>query len=313
MLAPDAPEPAQQASSYSGGPDPRPQVAIILATWRRELPMMERVLEETRGAGQCGMRKFFNGSYKAARLTAAVEQLVPALRQVAIHEGALDGTLEEIIAEGLRPRDGWREDARPVMDAYLHTRYALEACAESARILETVPSLWGPPICWMYALAATMGEYDAKEWRRIKRGRENAAAEDPAAQERVGEVRIWLDDLRDPEDPAIQRDFGAHGDEAWCKTMQEALGLLAEGHVAHISFDHDLGAEETGYDLAKILEQYAAHGRGVQVAWNVHTANPVGRAKIFLAMRRADQLWEERRAAQVAADGVDGKSPEVGG
>jgi len=48
-----------------------------------------------------------------------------------------------------------------------------------------------------------------------------------------GGLRVWLDDERDPTDPQVQRDFGAHGDEIWVKTAPEAIKMLEQGRCLH--------------------------------------------------------------------------------
>jgi len=75
-------------------------------------------------------------------------------------------------------------------------------------------------------------------------------------------VRIYLDDYR--EKP-----------EGWtlAKTVEEAIELLENNEVTHISLDHDLGMDEkTGYALCKWMtanKKWPEH-----VAF--HSANPVG-------------------------------------
>jgi len=108
-------------------------------------------------------------------------------------------------------------------------------------------------------------------------------------------VRLWLDDVRDPADSHVQRDFGSVGDEIWVKTPSEAIDMLREGNVAHISLDHDLGDDEiigTGYDLAKWIEEAAFNKKIQRIAWRVHSANPVGRTRMASAMQSADRFWD---------------------
>ncbi len=102
-------------------------------------------------------------------------------------------------------------------------------------------------------------------------------------------MKIWLDDVR----PAP---------EGWthCYTFGEALIKIgAEAmfgqDLDEISFDHDLGEEKTGYDLARFLEMLAYQGVFKVNKWTVHSANPVGKANIEMAMRNADRYWEERK------------------
>ena len=94
-------------------------------------------------------------------------------------------------------------------------------------------------------------------------------------------VRLWLDDVR----PMPYR-F-----DMWCKTAVEAVILLQSNSVEHISFDHDLGGEYTGYDVAKTIENMAFYGTIQPLTWSIHTANPVGRDNIRAAMKSAERFW----------------------
>lgn len=103
-------------------------------------------------------------------------------------------------------------------------------------------------------------------------------------------MKVWLDDLR--EAPA-----------GWIrvKTPEDAIELLRAGEVAELSLDHDLGldteeAERTGYDVLLWLEREAAEGR-----WSfplpsirIHSANPVGRARMERAIASIERLRRSR-------------------
>jgi hypothetical protein len=63
-----------------------------------------------------------------------------------------------------------------------------------------------------------------------------------------------------------------------------------------ISFDHDLGAEMTGLDLAKWLVEEVLDGRlqfPPSFSINVHSANPAGRENIEYLM---NNILREMRA-----------------
>ena len=90
---------------------------------------------------------------------------------------------------------------------------------------------------------------------------------------------VFLDDLRDPPPGATL-----------CRTAQEAIRLIESGVVTRISFDHDLGTELTGYDVAKLVERLVAEGKIMLPRWHVHSANPVGRCNIEAAMRSAERF-----------------------
>jgi hypothetical protein len=99
-------------------------------------------------------------------------------------------------------------------------------------------------------------------------------------------VRVWLDDLR--EAPA-----------GWVriKTPEEAIELLRAGEVTELSLDHDLGldtedAERTGYDVLLWLEREVAEERwGFPLpSIRIHSANPVGRARMERAIASIERL-----------------------
>jgi hypothetical protein len=104
-------------------------------------------------------------------------------------------------------------------------------------------------------------------------------------------MRVWLDDVRSAP-------------EGWIRvhTAAEAIGLLEAGGVEFISLDHDLGDPEApeGYAVAAWLEEQAAFGRCAPVKWAIHSANPVGRARMETALRRADDFWRSDSDALAA-------------
>lgn len=106
-------------------------------------------------------------------------------------------------------------------------------------------------------------------------------------------MRIWLDDLR----PAPRSNWLGE-DEHWdyvVKTAHEAIELVKTGTITYISFDHDLGPEKagTGYDVARFIEEQAFLGTIPPIDYALHSANPVGRANIDKAMKRAWSFWEK--------------------
>lgn len=109
---------------------------------------------------------------------------------------------------------------------------------------------------------------------------------------------VWLDDQWDDPETPNRRPPSKY----WtpCKTASEAIQLLKTGSVTRISFDHDLGDEETcgsGYDVAKYIEELVCLDRSfVEVPeWDVHSANPVGRQNIVMAMHSAERQLRMRQ------------------
>lgn len=98
---------------------------------------------------------------------------------------------------------------------------------------------------------------------------------------------LWLDDVR-----PMPKGFHSHA-----KTVEEAQSFFLNNEVSFISFDHDLGEGKTGYDLAKWLEDMVMTkgclpSNSQKLEWVIHSANPVGRANIEMAMRNVDKVMD---------------------
>lgn len=97
-------------------------------------------------------------------------------------------------------------------------------------------------------------------------------------------MKLWLDDER-PAPPGWVR----------VTTATDAIARLTAGGVHEISLDHDLGEDSpggSGYDVAVWIEQAAFNGTLPKLAWSIHSANPVGRARMEQALRSANRFWE---------------------
>lgn len=93
-------------------------------------------------------------------------------------------------------------------------------------------------------------------------------------------MKLWIDDER----PAP---------EGWthARSAQEAMILLTDmkNWPTHISFDHDLGPGLSGYDVACTVESMLYEEDLVIPVLTVHSANPVGRARIQQVIRSINQ------------------------
>jgi hypothetical protein len=86
-------------------------------------------------------------------------------------------------------------------------------------------------------------------------------------------VILYVDDIRNPPFPAVV-----------ARSYAEAISMLESTEFEIISLDHDLACfdgdrELTGYDVAIWLEERAHSGIAVPEI-RIHSANPVGRARI---------------------------------
>ena len=99
-------------------------------------------------------------------------------------------------------------------------------------------------------------------------------------------LRVYLDDCRPKPE----------GFDIRVLTAPEAIDILAQCEVEHISLDHDLGLlpeEGCGYDVAKWIEEAAFHGNIPRLTWAIHSANPVGRKRMEAALTNADRYWKD--------------------
>ena len=78
-------------------------------------------------------------------------------------------------------------------------------------------------------------------------------------------IFLWLDDIRP---------MPAHYTH-WAKTARQAIEILQTGEVIECSLDHDLGNQvETGYDVAKYIEEQAHNKTLPRIRCKIHSQNP---------------------------------------
>src|SRR5687767_10496793 len=104
-----------------------------------------------------------------------------------------------------------------------------------------------------------------------------------------GSVKLWLDDER-PAPPGWVR----------ANTATEALRLLAEGDVEEVSLDHDLGIEETGYDVVLWIEEKVFTDPTYSPPrMRVHSANISARKKMEQGIAAITERAAKNRAATI--------------
>lgn len=97
-------------------------------------------------------------------------------------------------------------------------------------------------------------------------------------------MKIWLDDIRE-----MPIEFDVH-----VKTAKAAIELLSTKKVTVISLDHDLGdtfVRNTGYEVAKFIEEEVFYGRLSPFEIRIHSANPIGRANIQRCIDNCNKMW----------------------
>ena len=102
-------------------------------------------------------------------------------------------------------------------------------------------------------------------------------------KENFNKIRMWLDDVR-----PMPREYNYHA-----KTSIEAINMLKNGNVVFISFDHDLGEDDTGYKVAQWIEEAAYNNKIKPIDWQIHSANPIGAKRIESTMKNAERFWNE--------------------
>lgn len=99
-------------------------------------------------------------------------------------------------------------------------------------------------------------------------------------------MKLWVDDCRPKPE----------GFDVHAKNAKEAIEHLENGRVTDVSLDHDLASvanDASGYFIAKWIEVEACMGRLPRLAWAIHSANPVGRHYMEMALQNADHYWDE--------------------
>ena len=103
-------------------------------------------------------------------------------------------------------------------------------------------------------------------------------------------IRIFLDDERDVKNIYPDNYTG------WivCSNVEKAKRLILNNPDEKfiISFDHDLGEKQSGYDLAKWIEERVINREMIMPQWYIHSANPKGWEYIEMAMRSAERNIE---------------------
>jgi hypothetical protein len=84
-------------------------------------------------------------------------------------------------------------------------------------------------------------------------------------------MKIYLDDIRNP--PASLPGRWTVVRRVWIMKLILWLSSRTFSFVTHVSLDHDLGEQPTGYDLCKWM---AAHKAWPSKNVYVHSMNPVG-------------------------------------
>ncbi len=93
---------------------------------------------------------------------------------------------------------------------------------------------------------------------------------------------LWLDDERDPTETRWHDFFPIPSAEViWVKSCSEFTDWISANSLPDaICFDHDLGDGPSGMDAAKWLTEYCLDNHVKLPAWNIQSANPIGKLNI---------------------------------
>lgn len=102
---------------------------------------------------------------------------------------------------------------------------------------------------------------------------------------------LWIDDYRNPfeNDWLNFSPIGTNCKVVWVKSYSEAMNWLSLNWPDAICFDHDLGTQKNGYDIAKyIIDRCINEGEQLP-KYNSQSANPVGRENILNLLKNYEK------------------------
>lgn len=98
-------------------------------------------------------------------------------------------------------------------------------------------------------------------------------------------MKVYLDDVREAP-------------EGWVRAynLSDAIGYLKSGKVTEMSLDHDLGDDSagSGYDVLTWIEQAVAIYDFRPPTLTIHSANPVGRDRMAVAIDSIYRLYKNK-------------------
>lgn len=104
-------------------------------------------------------------------------------------------------------------------------------------------------------------------------------------------AKLWIDDKHSPPDDTW----------LWAKNSYDAFRIIQEHMrtdlITEISFDHDLGEDDTTKPVANYIETLAYYGMYPRIKWDIHSANPPGRDWLKAAMESADKYWSKNECS----------------
>ena len=133
--------------------DDRPPVKNLFKNLKTELPVLEKLLEDCSGPWgyEDPIYRFYHQSYKVYHLQGQTIEIVSKL-QALLPDVPLNEWFMQIIKEGTgktfsrEDNRNWLAVTRPIVEAFLHTRYFLEMAVRYGKELDfptrLLPSGW---------------------------------------------------------------------------------------------------------------------------------------------------------------------------
>ena len=108
------------------------------------------------------------------------------------------------------------------------------------------------------------------------------------------QTTIWLDDERNPSDSRWHPFFPvADTKVVWVKSFEAFCSWMeTNGLPDAICFDHDLGDGPSGFDAAKAVTEYCLESGQFLPAWNVQSANPIGKQNIISILKSFERIQD---------------------
>jgi hypothetical protein len=120
----------------------------LLRNIKARLPDLEKLLEKmsSHWYAEDGFYRFYHQSFKVYRVQFHTAEVVKVLRSL-LPDRPLNGMFEQIVREGtdkqfrLRHNKRWRDETRPILEAFFHARAMLEYAIRYGKALDTVPTV----------------------------------------------------------------------------------------------------------------------------------------------------------------------------
>ncbi len=120
----------------------------LLGNIKARLPELEELLEKmlSHWYAEDGFYRFHHQSFKVYRVQFHTAEVVKVLRSL-LPDRPLNGMFEQIVREGtdkqfrLRHNKRWRDETRPILEAFFHARTMLEYAIRYGKELDTAPAV----------------------------------------------------------------------------------------------------------------------------------------------------------------------------